>query len=168
MAHLVPAGGEHPRLTLREWGPHPSEGGWGHSAPGLTRTPLAAMPPDLVCPGGQLPCVPAVPSKAWDVYINLQVLQQSSLSTPPMRPWSPSSMKTTNCTRLPRWGDSVGETWGSCRVADTQLRVARTFPLQLVYLIDNQQGRLVKRLMPWEQLLIYQQISDEYVLERQG
>ncbi|XP_068385087.1 cation channel sperm-associated auxiliary subunit gamma isoform X5 [Eschrichtius robustus] len=39
---------------------------------------------------------------------------------------------------------------------------------QLVYLIDNQQGRLVKRLVPVEQLLVYQQISNDYLLERQG
>ncbi|XP_059986615.1 cation channel sperm-associated auxiliary subunit gamma [Lagenorhynchus albirostris] len=39
---------------------------------------------------------------------------------------------------------------------------------QLVYLIDNQQGRLVKRLVPVEQLLMYQQISNDYLLERQG
>lgn len=50
----------------------------------------------------------------------------------------------------------------------TPAHVARAFPLQLVYLIDNQQGRLIKRLMPVEQLLMYQQISKEYVLERQG
>ncbi|XP_007471171.1 PREDICTED: cation channel sperm-associated protein subunit gamma [Lipotes vexillifer] len=39
---------------------------------------------------------------------------------------------------------------------------------QLVYLIDNQQGRLVKRLVPVEQLLMYQQISNDYLLEQQG
>ncbi|NIG60295.1 cation channel sperm-associated protein subunit gamma [Pontoporia blainvillei] len=39
---------------------------------------------------------------------------------------------------------------------------------QLVYLIDNQQGRLVKRLVPVEQLLMYQQISSDYLLEQQG
>lgn len=50
----------------------------------------------------------------------------------------------------------------------TPAHVAHAFPLQLVYLIDNQQGRLVKRLMPVEELLMYQQISDDYVLERQG
>ncbi|XP_017917822.1 PREDICTED: cation channel sperm-associated protein subunit gamma isoform X4 [Capra hircus] len=76
------------------------------------------------------------PSKAWDVYINLQVLQQSSLYAP-------------------------NETMVTLFYEDKKL-------YQLVYLIDNQQGRLVKRLMPVEQLLIYQQISDEYVLERQG
>ncbi|XP_060254586.1 cation channel sperm-associated auxiliary subunit gamma isoform X9 [Ovis aries] len=76
------------------------------------------------------------PSKAWDVYINLQVLQQSSLYAP-------------------------NETMVTLFYEDNKL-------YQLVYLIDNQQGRLVKRLMPVEQLLIYQQISDEYVLERQG
>ncbi|XP_030617122.1 cation channel sperm-associated protein subunit gamma isoform X2 [Delphinapterus leucas] len=39
---------------------------------------------------------------------------------------------------------------------------------QLVYLIDNQQGRLVKRLVPVGQLLMYQQVSNDYLLERQG
>ncbi|XP_059760590.1 cation channel sperm-associated auxiliary subunit gamma isoform X2 [Balaenoptera ricei] len=39
---------------------------------------------------------------------------------------------------------------------------------QLVYLIDHQQGRLIKRLVPVEQLLMYQQISNDYLLERQG
>nr|XP_044615247.1 cation channel sperm-associated protein subunit gamma isoform X4 [Equus asinus] len=39
---------------------------------------------------------------------------------------------------------------------------------QLVYLINDQQGRLVKRLVPVEQLLMYQQLGNRYVLERQG
>nr|XP_031537603.1 cation channel sperm-associated protein subunit gamma isoform X4 [Vicugna pacos] len=39
---------------------------------------------------------------------------------------------------------------------------------QLVYLIDNQQGRLVKRLVPVEQLLMYQQLSNGYHLKPQG
>ncbi|KAB1273917.1 Cation channel sperm-associated protein subunit gamma [Camelus dromedarius] len=39
---------------------------------------------------------------------------------------------------------------------------------QLVYLIDNQQGRLVKRLVPVEQLLMYQQLSNSYHLKPQG
>ncbi|XP_043750552.1 cation channel sperm-associated protein subunit gamma isoform X6 [Cervus elaphus] len=76
------------------------------------------------------------PSKAWEVYINLQVLQQSSLY-------------------------ATNETMVTLFYEDKKL-------YQLVYLIDNQQGRLVKRLMPVEQLLMYQQISDGYVLERQG
>lgn len=42
------------------------------------------------------------------------------------------------------------------------------FPLQLVYLINDQQGRLVKRLVPVEQLLMYQQLGNRYILERQG
>ena len=61
----------------------------------------------------------------------------------------------------------MGETWGSCRAADTRL-CGPAFSLQLVYLIDHQQGRLVKRLVPVEQLLMYQQISNDYLLERQG
>ncbi|XP_070413781.1 cation channel sperm-associated auxiliary subunit gamma isoform X11 [Equus przewalskii] len=39
---------------------------------------------------------------------------------------------------------------------------------QLVYLINDQQGRLVKRLVPVEQLLMYQQLGNRYILERQG
>ncbi|XP_061244106.1 cation channel sperm-associated auxiliary subunit gamma isoform X19 [Bos javanicus] len=76
------------------------------------------------------------PSKAWEVYISLQVLQQSSRYAP-------------------------NETMVTLFYEDNKL-------YQLVYLIDNQQGRLIKRLMPVEQLLMYQQISKEYVLERQG
>uniref|UniRef100_A0A8C6CSV9 Cation channel sperm associated auxiliary subunit gamma n=1 Tax=Moschus moschiferus TaxID=68415 RepID=A0A8C6CSV9_MOSMO len=74
------------------------------------------------------------PSKAWEVYINLQVLQQSSLYGP-------------------------NETMVTLFYEDNKL-------YQLVYLIDNQQGRLVKRLMPVEQLLMYREISDKYVLEQ--
>ncbi|XP_014651567.1 PREDICTED: cation channel sperm-associated protein subunit gamma [Ceratotherium simum simum] len=39
---------------------------------------------------------------------------------------------------------------------------------QLVYLINNQQGQLVKRLVPVEQLLMYQQLSKRYLVQRQG
>ncbi|XP_070627042.1 cation channel sperm-associated auxiliary subunit gamma isoform X3 [Bos indicus] len=91
----------------------------------------------------------------------------SPLDTPPMRPWSPSSTKTTNCTRC-QGGGMVWARHGGAAGWLTPAHVARAFPLQLVYLIDNQQGRLIKRLMPVEQLLMYQQISKEYVLERQG
>lgn len=42
------------------------------------------------------------------------------------------------------------------------------FPLQLVYLIDKKQGRLVKRLVPVEQLLMYEQLGNHYLLKRQG
>ncbi|XP_010847485.1 PREDICTED: cation channel sperm-associated protein subunit gamma isoform X10 [Bison bison bison] len=76
------------------------------------------------------------PSKAWEVYISLQVLQQSSRYAP-------------------------NETMVTLFYEDNKL-------YQLVYLIDHPHGRLIKRLMPVEQLLMYQQISKEYVLERQG
>uniref|UniRef100_A0A8C9GE75 Cation channel sperm associated auxiliary subunit gamma n=1 Tax=Piliocolobus tephrosceles TaxID=591936 RepID=A0A8C9GE75_9PRIM len=39
---------------------------------------------------------------------------------------------------------------------------------QLVYLMNNQKGQLVKRLMPVEQLLIYQQHTSHYDLDRKG
>ncbi|GAB5582092.1 cation channel sperm-associated protein subunit gamma isoform X6 [Prionailurus iriomotensis] len=39
---------------------------------------------------------------------------------------------------------------------------------QLVYLMKNQQGQLVKRHVPVEQLLMYQQLSNHYFFERQG
>uniref|UniRef100_A0A2K5JBZ0 Cation channel sperm associated auxiliary subunit gamma n=1 Tax=Colobus angolensis palliatus TaxID=336983 RepID=A0A2K5JBZ0_COLAP len=39
---------------------------------------------------------------------------------------------------------------------------------QLVYLMNNQKGQLVKRLMPVEQLLIYQQHTSHYDLDREG
>ncbi|XP_040489856.1 cation channel sperm-associated protein subunit gamma isoform X5 [Ursus maritimus] len=39
---------------------------------------------------------------------------------------------------------------------------------QLVYLIDKKQGRLVKRLVPVEQLLMYEQLGNHYLLKRQG
>lgn len=42
------------------------------------------------------------------------------------------------------------------------------FPLQLVYLMNEKQGRLVKRLVPVEQLLMYEQLGNHYLLKRQG
>ncbi|XP_055225252.1 cation channel sperm-associated auxiliary subunit gamma isoform X6 [Gorilla gorilla gorilla] len=39
---------------------------------------------------------------------------------------------------------------------------------QLVYLMNNQKGQLVKRLVPVEQLLMYQQHTSHYDLERKG
>ncbi|KAF6076807.1 cation channel sperm associated auxiliary subunit gamma [Phyllostomus discolor] len=38
---------------------------------------------------------------------------------------------------------------------------------QLVYLLDNYEGKIVKRLVPVEQLLMYQQLSRRYLLPRQ-
>lgn len=42
------------------------------------------------------------------------------------------------------------------------------FPPQLVYLVNSQQGRLVKRLVPVEQLLMYQQLNNGYTVQQQG
>lgn len=52
-------------------------------------------------------------------------------------------------------------------MADTNSR-GPAFPLQLVYLVNSQQGQLVKRLVPVEQLLMYQQLSNRYFLQQQG
>lgn len=62
---------------------------------------------------------------------------------------------------------AVGRLWGSRSVADTNSR-GPAFPLQLVYLVNSQQGQLVKRLVPVEQLLMYQQLSNRYFLQQQG
>lgn len=42
------------------------------------------------------------------------------------------------------------------------------FPLQLVYLMKYKKSQLVKRLVPVEQLLIYEKLNNDYLLERQG
>lgn len=34
--------------------------------------------------------------------------------------------------------------------------------------MNNKQGRLVKRLVPVEQLLMYRQLGNHYLLQRQG
>lgn len=52
-------------------------------------------------------------------------------------------------------------------MADTS-SPGHTFPLQLMYLLNNPQGRIVKRLVPVEQLLMYQQLSNRYFLQQQG
>lgn len=39
---------------------------------------------------------------------------------------------------------------------------------QLMYLLNNRRGQIVKRLMPVEQLLMYQQLSNRYLLQQQG
>ncbi|XP_047645862.1 cation channel sperm-associated auxiliary subunit gamma isoform X5 [Phacochoerus africanus] len=76
------------------------------------------------------------PSKGWELYLSLRLMQQSSLYAP-------------NETMITLFYD------------DSKL-------YQLVYLIDKQQGRLVKRLVPVEQLLMYQQLGNHYLLEQQG
>ncbi|XP_047567587.1 cation channel sperm-associated auxiliary subunit gamma isoform X2 [Lutra lutra] len=76
------------------------------------------------------------PSKAWEVHVSLQVMQQSSFYT-----------------RI--------ETMVTLFYEDHQL-------YQLVYLMNGGQGRLVKRLVPVEQLLMYQQPGSHYLLERRG
>ena len=64
-----------------------------------------------------------------------------------------------------------GGTWehggASGRLADTS-SPGRAFLPQLVYLMKNQQGQLVKRHVPVEQLLMYQQLSNHYFFKRQG
>uniref|UniRef100_A0A8C7AMI3 Cation channel sperm associated auxiliary subunit gamma n=1 Tax=Neovison vison TaxID=452646 RepID=A0A8C7AMI3_NEOVI len=76
------------------------------------------------------------PSKAWEVHVSLQVMQQSSFYT-----------------RI--------ETMVTLFYEDHQL-------YQLVYLMNGGQGRLVKRLVPVEQLLMYQQPGSHYLLEQRG
>ncbi|KAF6287656.1 cation channel sperm associated auxiliary subunit gamma [Rhinolophus ferrumequinum] len=76
------------------------------------------------------------PSKGWEVYISLQMMQQSSLYAP-------------------------NETMVTLFYQDNNL-------YQLVYLVNSQQSELVKRLVPVEQLLMYQQLSNRYFLQRQG
>ncbi|XP_014400181.1 PREDICTED: cation channel sperm-associated protein subunit gamma [Myotis brandtii] len=75
------------------------------------------------------------PSKGWNVYISLQVMQQSSLY-------------------------ASHETMVTLFYEDSNL-------YQLVYLVNNQQGQLIKRLVPVEQLLMHQQLSDPYSLQQQ-
>nr|KAF6285897.1 hypothetical protein mMyoMyo1_009467 [Myotis myotis] len=75
------------------------------------------------------------PSKGWNVYISLQVMQQSSLY-------------------------ASRETMVTLFYEDSNL-------YQLVYLVNNQQGQLIKRLVPVEQLLMYEQLSDPHSLEKQ-
>ncbi|XP_059239583.1 cation channel sperm-associated auxiliary subunit gamma isoform X5 [Mustela nigripes] len=76
------------------------------------------------------------PSKAWEVHVSLQVMQQSSFYT-------------------------HIETMVTLFYEDHQL-------YQLVYLMNDGQGRLVKRLVPVEQLLMYQQPGSHYLLEQRG
>ncbi|XP_032179261.1 cation channel sperm-associated protein subunit gamma isoform X8 [Mustela erminea] len=76
------------------------------------------------------------PSKAWEVHVSLQVMQQSSFYT-------------------------HIETMVTLFYEDHQL-------YQLVYLMNGGQGRLVKRLVPVEQLLMYQQPGSHYLLEQRG
>ncbi|XP_038307965.1 cation channel sperm-associated protein subunit gamma isoform X1 [Canis lupus familiaris] len=76
------------------------------------------------------------PSKGWGMYINLQMMHQSSLYT-------------------------SNETMVTLFYEDSKL-------YQLVYLMNNQKGRLVKRLMPVEELLMYHQLSDHYLLHQRG
>lgn len=104
------------------------------------------------------------PSKGWEVYISLQIMQQSSLYA------SKETMVTLfyeerNLYQVP--GGGCGETLGSRSVADTNSH-GPAFPLQLVYLSSGPQSHLVKRLVPLDQLLMYQQISNHYLLQQQG
>lgn len=72
-------------------------------------------------------------------------------------------MKTAICTRCQLDYERRGR---DRRVADTS-SPGPAFPLQLVYLVNNQQGQLIKRLVPVEQLLMYQQLSGPYALQQQ-
>ena len=166
MAHLVPAGGEHPRLTPQGVGSSPLGGGVVTAPPGLTHTPGCHTPRSGTCWRAATRCTSCSRPRPGRC-TSASRFFSSPLATPPMRPWSPSSTKTTNCTRCQGGGMARARHGGAAGWL-TPAHVARAFPLQLVYLIDNQQGRLVKRLMPVEQLLMYQQINNEYVLERQG
>ncbi|XP_008138266.2 cation channel sperm-associated auxiliary subunit gamma [Eptesicus fuscus] len=75
------------------------------------------------------------PSMGWDVYVRLQVMQQSSLY-------------------------ASNETMLTLFYEDRLL-------YQLVYLVNNQQGQLIKRLLPVEQLLMYQQLNSHHSLQQQ-
>lgn len=102
------------------------------------------------------------PSKGWNVYISLQAMQQSSLYS------SHETMVTlfyedSNLYQVPVRGYARR---GGDRRGDTSLS-GPAFPLQLVYLVNNQQGQLIKRLVPVEQLLMYKQLSDPHSLEQQ-
>lgn len=112
------------------------------------------------------------PSLGWDVYVRLQVMQQSSLYA------SNETMLTLfyedrRLYQVPVRG--YGETGGGGgggggvrgrRAADTSSS-GPAFPLQLVYLVNNQQGQLIKRLLPVEQLLMYQQLNSHHSLQQQ-
>lgn len=99
-------------------GSSPSEGGVGVTVPmGLIHTWLS-YPQIWYLLEGSYQVYQLFPSKAWEVYINLQVLQQSSL-------YAPNETMVTlfyedkKLYQVPRQGDGAGETWGSCRAADT-------------------------------------------------
>lgn len=103
------------------------------------------------------------PSHAWELYVSLQVMHQSSL-------YAPSETMVTlfyedsSLYQVP--GRGCGETWESDRVAYSS-SPGPAFPLQLVYLVNKQQSQLIKRPVPVEQLLMYQQLSRRYLLPRQ-
>ena len=121
MAHLVPAGGEHPRLTPQGVGSSPLGAGGGHSTPGPHAHTRLSHPQIWYLLEGSYQVYQLFPSKAWEVYISLQVLQQSSR-------YAPNETMVTlfyednKLYQVPGWGDGAGETWGSCRVADTGSR----------------------------------------------
>lgn len=105
------------------------------------------------------------PSKGWELYLSLQLMQQSSLYAPN------ETMITLFYDDSKLYQVPGGGLRGRLRRAAgwrIPAPVAPAFPLQLVYLIDKQQGRLVKRLVPVEQLLMYQQLGNHYLLEQQG
>ena len=119
MARLVPAGGEHPRLTPQGMGSSPLRGrGGGHSAHGPhTHTPGCHTPRSGTSWRAATRCTSYSRPRPGRCTSTFRFFS-SPLSMPPMRPWSPSSTKTKNCTRY-QAGGGAGETWGSCRAADT-------------------------------------------------
>nr|KAF6289840.1 cation channel sperm associated auxiliary subunit gamma [Pipistrellus kuhlii] len=78
------------------------------------------------------------PSVGWDVHVSLQVMQQSSLY-------------------------ASNETMVTLFYEDNHL-----YQVPLVYLVNNQQGQLIKRLVPVEQLLMYQQLNRHLSLQHQS
>ncbi|XP_032342031.1 cation channel sperm-associated protein subunit gamma isoform X16 [Camelus ferus] len=75
------------------------------------------------------------------------------------------AIKVVNCSIT--WAVFVAGHYNLLLLVETEDASTRKY-FQLVYLIDNQQGRLVKRLVPVEQLLMYQQLSNGYHLKPQG
>ncbi|CAK6437006.1 unnamed protein product [Pipistrellus nathusii] len=78
------------------------------------------------------------PSMGWDVHVSLQVMQQSFLY-------------------------ASNETMVTLFYEDNHL-----YQVPLVYLVNNQQGQLIKRLVPVEQLLMYQQLNSHSSLQHQS
>lgn len=111
------------------------------------------------------------PSQSWELHISLQAMFHSSLYS------SNETMVTlfyedSELFQVP--GRSPHGCWGVCVGGATpqggwcQLPCYCLPPSQLVYLINDQQGRLVKRPVPVVKLLMYEQHSKHYYMERRG